>query len=176
MKRFGTMRNLVLVSTLGVFAAGCSKPEFVLDGLREDLRSPGYDTSNPGETAAAAQRASDAALPFANQSRPANVGGGSAVASWPQRAGNAQNLAPHAQFSANPQLVWASKGGAGNARQNRITAEPVSDGTRVYTMDSRAGVVAHAIGGAPVWGVDLTAPGEDKGTAMGGGTVTEDGA
>jgi len=174
-KQTKAIRNLILVSALALAATGCTNREVIFEGLREDLRSPGYDTANAGAAAAAAARAAEANAPFANQSRAANIGGGSATASWMQRGANAQNLLPHAQFSASPQLVWSSKAGQGNERKFRITAEPVSDGRLVYTMDSHATVTAHTVGGGAVWSAGLAAPGERDGSAMGGGLALGDG-
>ncbi len=175
MKQTKAMRNLILVSTLALAVAGCSRPELILEGMREDIRSPAYDVDDPGAAAAAAARAAEDMAPFQNSARPANIGAARATASWPQRGANAQNRAPHAQFSASPQLVWSSKAGQGNERKYRITAEPVSDGSRVFTMDSHATVSAHTTGGGAVWSADLTRPGERGGSAMGGGLALGDG-
>ncbi len=167
-KAFGAMRNLVLVSTLGLLAAGCSTPEVIFDGLREDPYSPGYDASDPAAAAAAARRAAADNARFENLSRPAGLGAARSVASWTHRGGNSAHDLPHAAFSAAPAVVWAAKAGTGNSRKYRIAAEPVSDGARVFTMDSSGAVTAHAIGGAALWRADLTLPGERPGASGGG--------
>lgn len=169
MKRLWRMRRLMGVSALTLLVVGCAEKEVILSGLREDLRSPGYDVSDATAAANAAAVAAEANAPFTNLSRPANVGAGSGVARWTHRGGDAAHRLPHAAFSARPQLVWSSDAGAGNERKFRITAEPVSDGTRVFTMDSHAQLVAHGIGGEDLWTVDLTRPGERAGSGSGGG-------
>ncbi|MCB1359425.1 MAG: PQQ-binding-like beta-propeller repeat protein [Maritimibacter sp.] len=169
MKRFSAFKNLVLVSGLGLVAAGCSEREEILQGLREDLRSPGYDMTDPADVAAAAERAAADSAGFENTSRPANIGAPTQVSSWTHRAGNAAHDLPHGTLSAAPAVAFSSKAGAGNDRRYRITAEPVSDGARVYTMDSHAGVTAHGLGGGAVWSTDLTPPGEGAGSGSGGG-------
>jgi outer membrane protein assembly factor BamB len=167
-KQTKAMRNLLLVSTLALAAAGCSR-ELILDGMREDLRSPGYDVNDADAVAAASARAAEDAAAFENQSRPVSLGAVQAVGSWSQRGANAMNRPPHAQFSSSPVVAWSSDAGEGNERKFRITAEPVADGSRVYTMDSHANVTAHAIGGDALWTAAINAPGEREGSAMGGG-------
>ncbi len=169
MKRFGAMRNLVLVSSLGLFATGCATPEVIFEGLREDPRSAGYDLTDPNAVASAAAQAAEDAAGFENLARPANIGAPQQVASWTHRGGNAAHDLPHGTLSGAPALVWSTKAGAGNDRKFRITAEPVSDGALVFTMDSRAVVTAHGLGGAAVWSAELTPPGESAGSGSGGG-------
>ena len=173
-KQTKAMRNLIMVSTLALAVSGCSR-ELILDGMREDLRSPGYDVTDASAVAAASARAADDAAAFENQSRPVALGGAQALGSWPQRGANAMNRPPHAQLSSSPVLAWSSKAGAGNERKFRITAEPVADAGRVFTMDSRATVTAHAVGGGALWSAQINAPGEREGNAMGGGLALADG-
>ena len=168
-KRLAGLKTLALFAGLGVLAAGCSTPEEILEGLREDPRSPGFDLTDPDATAAAAERAATDFAAFENTSRPANLGAMQQVSRWTHRGANAAHLVPHASLSAAPQVVFASNAGSGNDRRYRITAEPVSDGTRVYTMDSRAAVSAHGLGGGVVWSADVTPPGENAGSGSGGG-------
>ncbi len=91
------------------------------------------------------------------------------LASWNQRGYDATNRTPHATLGSNLTQVWSAAIGEGNSRRNRITADPVSDGARVFTMDATAGVVATdlASGGA-VWRADLQ-PGFDRGGEVSGG-------
>ena len=175
MKRFSAIQSLVLVSGLGLLAAGCTEKEEIFPGMREDLRSPGYDMTDPEAVAAAAARAAEDGVGFANASRPASLGAQVQVTSWTHRAGNAAHDLPHATLSAAPAVVMSSKAGAGNDRRYRITAEPVSDGARVYTMDSHAAVTAHGLGGGAVWSTDLTPPGESAGSGSGGGLALSGG-
>jgi len=174
-KRFSAIRSLALVTGLGLVVAGCSEKEVILDGLREDLRSPGYDTTDPNAVSTAAERAAADFAGFENTARPANLGAPRQVSSWTHRGNNAAHALPHGTLSPTPVLVFSSKAGSGNEKRARITAEPVSDGTRVYTMDSHAVVVAHGLGGGAVWSSDLTAPGERAGSGSGGGLALSGG-
>lgn len=162
------MRRLALVGVVALTVTGCSK-ELVLEGLREDLRSPGYDLEDPAAVAAATEASAERLAPFENQARAISLGAATSPASWTHRGANAQHRLPHVALSAQPQLVWSSKAGAGNSRKYRITTEPVADGGRVFTMDSVASVTAHAVGGGALWNADLTPPGESAGTGTGGG-------
>ena len=169
------IRNLALVTALVAGATGCTKPEEILTGLREDPRSPGYNVDNAAAVATATERAAADVAPFANRSVAANLGPLTNVASWTHRGGSASHLLPHAALSAQPQVLWAARAGEGNERKYRITAEPVSDGSRIFTMDSHAQVVATSTAGATLWSAKLDAPGERAGYVTGGGLALGDG-
>ncbi|GKY89041.1 PQQ-binding-like beta-propeller repeat protein [Sinisalibacter aestuarii] len=173
-EKMKAMRNLALVGAMALAVTGCSK-ELILDGLREDIRSPGYDTTDPQAVAGATEVAGERTAPFENQARAISLGAAGAPSSWTHRGANAQHSLPHATLSAQPVLAWSASAGAGNERKYRITAEPVAEGGRVFTMDSHANVMAHAVGGATLWSANLTAPGERDGTASGGGLALGDG-
>ncbi|MCB1335992.1 MAG: PQQ-binding-like beta-propeller repeat protein [Maritimibacter sp.] len=175
MKQVATKRNLVLVSTLALVLAGCARPEVILPGLREGLRSPDYDTADANAVGAATERASADFARFENLSRPANLGPQSAVGSWTHRGYDAAHDLPHGTLSAAPALIWSSKAGAANTRENRITAEPVSDGARIYAMDGGATVTAHGMGGGLAWSADITPAGERARTGSGGGLALSGG-
>ncbi len=97
------------------------------------------------------------------------------TASWNQRGYNAANRTPHAALAASLTQVWTANIGAGNSRRNRITADPVSDGARVFTMDATAGVVATDLAtGGTVWSADLQ-PGFDRGGSVSGGGLAVSG-
>jgi outer membrane protein assembly factor BamB len=173
-KQIKAMRNLARIGAMALAMAGCSK-EIIFEGMREDIRSPDYDVSDPSAVASASEVAAGRNAPFENQTRAISLGGAGSLNAWTHRGANAQHRVPHVGLSPSPQLAWSSAAGAGNERKFRITAEPVADGGRVFTMDSHATVVAHAIGGGALWSADLTAPGEREGTASGGGLALGDG-
>lgn len=173
-KQNTVIRNLALVSVMALVVAGCSK-DVILTGMREEPRSPAYDVSDPAAVAAAAAADAEALRPAANRSVPVNLGPAVNVASWTHRGGNATHLVPHATLSAQPQLIWSTKAGAGNGRKTRITAEPVSDGSRIFAMDAETSVTAVAMGGGAVWSTNLTPARERQGAGMGGGLALGDG-
>ena len=104
-----------------------------------------------------------------NQSRPIALPGIVNNADWPARGGNAQHVSPHGSLGATPQLVWAANIGAGNTRQNRVTAAPVVAGGRVFAMDAMSRLTAVSMAGATLWQQDLTADFDLGGGLSGGG-------
>ncbi|UWQ93954.1 PQQ-like beta-propeller repeat protein [Rhodobacteraceae bacterium M385] len=97
------------------------------------------------------------------------------LSAWEQRGYNALNRTPHATLSANPTAVWTAEIGQGNSRRHRISADPVAADGRVFTMDSRAGVVATSLtSGTPLWAADLQ-PGFDRGGNISGGGLAVSG-
>ena len=161
----------ILVS-LSLLAA-CSQPEYILPGDREDLRSLNPQTLSAGElsdAAAAVEGAGrqDGARPI---SLPATVN----HASWTHLGGSLTHQVRHPALSQAPKLRFAASIGQGNDRKHRITAEPVVAGGRIFTLDSRAQVVATSTAGATLWARDLTPPSDRSDDASGGGLAYADG-
>jgi outer membrane protein assembly factor BamB len=152
--------GLALVALL----AACEK-EVILPGerfgTRADLEAsiPTAERPNPVDTSGK----------IANRSVPIALPAAQANAEWSHRGGNARHLAPHGALSAAPQLVWSANIGKANSRRNRISAAPVIGGGKVYTLDSRMGLQATSLGGAPVWTTDLTPEGDRASEISGGG-------
>lgn len=91
------------------------------------------------------------------------------LGSWNQRGYNALNRTPHAALGASLTEVWTAQIGQGNGRRHRISADPVAADGRVFTLDSRTGVVATSLSsGAGLWTADLQ-PGFDRGGNVSGG-------
>lgn len=91
------------------------------------------------------------------------------LASWPMRVGNASNDPAHATLSPQPRLVWSTRIGEGDGRRQRLTADPVSDGARLYALDALGSVTAVTTGGGTVWRRSLVPALEQAGEASGGG-------
>jgi len=160
-----TRLNMGLTAlTAALLLAGCER-ELVLSGerfpLRADLEASVPTEDNPAPTAATLQPE--------NQSVPISLPAPSANADWTHRGGNVRHDAPHGQFSAAPQLIWSANVGAGSSRMNRVSASPVVADGRVFTLDSRALLVATSTAGARLWQADLTAPFDRGGNVSGGG-------
>lgn len=151
------MRIALGLMVLGVVLSACGDDEVLLPGVREEVRAG----SGPGVLAVAAddvQGTTPISLPAARS-----------LSEWPLRVGTASNNPPHASLSATPQLAWSANIGTGDSRKQRLTADPVSDGARIYTLDARATVTATTPNGATVWSRSLV-PGWDRaGDASGGG-------
>lgn len=153
--------TLALAATL--FLAACER-ETVLSGERIPISVPLSEAlSGDADLRALAD-------PSANDGpRAISLPGASRLAAWEQRGYNSANRTPHAALGTSLVPVWSNEIGRGNSRRNRITADPVSDGARVFTMDATAGVVATDLAtGATVWSADLQ-PGFDRGGTVSGG-------
>ncbi|WP_308917962.1 PQQ-like beta-propeller repeat protein [Jannaschia sp. LMIT008] len=148
-----------------ILLAACSNQDPVLPGERQDVRADG----GPGVLAVVAtdvRGPTPIALPAARR-----------LADWPLRVGNVRNDPGHATLRPTPQRVWSTSIGQGDTRRQRITADPVSDGARIFTMDARSRVTATTLDGAIVWSVSLV-PNWDRdidaaggGLAVAGGTL-----
>ena len=162
----GKLKLNVGVSALAatLLLAGCER-ELILTGERFAVRTD-LTASIPVEGEAAPVAAPDR---VANTSVPISLPAASANADWTHRGGNARHTSPHGVLSAAPQRVWSANIGSGSSRKNRISAAPVVGEGRVFTIDSRALVVATATNGATAWQADLTAGFDRGGNVSGGG-------
>ena len=143
----------------GLALAGCAEKEVILPGERLPVR--GGDAGGIGVIAAAAETA--AVVPALSLAAPRRL------PDWQMRVGNAANDPGHATLSSAPQRVWSANIGAGDSRRQRITADPVSDGSRIFTLDAQSGVTATALSGGTLWSRSLVPGFERAGDASGGG-------
>lgn len=147
---------------LGVFlgVAACEK-EVILPGVREDIRESGTTDVNVAERK--------------NESRPIRLPAQSGNADWPQAIGTERFRTPNPALRATPQQVWSVNIGAGNSRRQRIVADPVVAGGRVFTLDASARVSAVSTSGALLWSADLTPERDRSSDATGGGLAVAGG-
>ncbi len=149
--------------------AACA-PDIILQGERFDVRTD-LNASVPTE------ENPDPVAPNAeseNTSAPISLPAAQSLAGWPQRGGSVRHDSPHGALSAAPAVVWSVTLGAGNNRQNRISAAPVVADGRVFALDAREGLTAVSTAGAIVWQADLT-PAYDTNSAVSGGGLSVDG-
>lgn len=151
-----SIAGILVCATL--LLAACSEDEVFLPGERLPVRDG--DAGGVGVIAAATPPATAPALSLAPPRR---------LADWTMRVGNAANDPAHATLSPAPALLWSANIGAGDSRRLRITADPVSDGTRVFTLDAQSVVTATGLTGAPLWSRSLVPGFERAGDASGGG-------
>lgn len=99
-----------------------------------------------------------------------------ANASWSQPGGAASNAPGHLALSAARQAVWQVDAGQGSTSNGRLTAVPIVDGGRVFTLDTEGVVSAFAAAsGARVWRASLVPPQEKEAKGFGGGLAAEGG-
>ena len=152
MKRSSFVLGLVAASLL----AGCSEPEVILPGKREDIRSILSDDS----AAAEPSRTVNARM---------SLPGSSCHCCWTHRIGTPRYRTSHPALSEAPVLSWSADIGVGDGKRNRITADPVVDQGRVFTLDAEALVTASSTAGATLWQVNLAPARDKKDEASGGG-------
>lgn len=148
----GSKIRLTSVLASFVFVAACGETDVILPGERFDVRT------GAAPATAVISRAAPISLPRQVLNN-----------SWSHRAGNATHIMPHASLAASPALVWRADIGQGNGRKHRITADPVAAEGRIFTLDSRALLVATSTGGARLWQRDLTRSSDNADDASGGG-------
>lgn len=92
---------------------------------------------------------------------------------WPQPGGSPTHSGGHFALSASLGRAWSESIGSGGGYREKITAQPVISGGRVFTMDSDGVVSAFDLtNGGRVWRQDTQ--GEDnRSTNIGGGISTD---
>lgn len=157
------MRNMTFPSVMAVLAlTACSEPEVILPGERLNVREVLETRADPD------------AGPVENTTRAAALGTPRANADWAQSPVSAFARTDHAALSGLTP-VWSTAIGEGDSRRQRILADPVVGGGRIYTIDSANTVQATTTGGGVAWVHDLTPLRDDPTQAQGGGLAYADG-
>lgn len=94
------------------------------------------------------------------------------TASWTHSGSDASHAQPHSTLGQSLTQAWSTQIGQGQTRKHRITATPVADRGRIFTMDSVGLVSALNAEGAILWQVDLS-PARDGADASGGGLAVD---
>ncbi len=95
--------------------------------------------------------------------------------SWPQQGGFPNHAMHHLALGDASQTLWSVDAGSGSDDDAPILSGPVTDGSRVYTMDADAVVAAYDAGnGRAIWRADIEPPEEDDGN-WGGGLAVDGG-
>jgi outer membrane protein assembly factor BamB len=140
---------------------GCSNSDSVLPGAREML---------DGSAAKAKENR------FIIDSLPAlNLPPAKLNAKWTHRGGNAQHNFGHPLLGDKLELIWKASIGKGNSRRHQIASSPVSEASRIFTLDSRSLVTALDIDGTIIWQRDVGDKFEGRDDASGGGLAVKDG-
>ncbi|RMH49662.1 MAG: quinoprotein [Alphaproteobacteria bacterium] len=149
-----------MLMACAVALAACGEREQLLPGERLDPRV--------AAGVAEAEGAGPAAVAF-RAPRPVEM------TAWTHRNGSAAHRAAHARVDYPLDALWAVTIGQGNDRRHRITADPVSDGTRIFTLDAYATVTAVDTAGHVIWSRDLTPAFERARDGSGGGLAVAGG-
>jgi len=152
------MISLGLVGLL--LLPACAKKDSILTGSREDIRAVMSDDA--GETTLAS-------VVTPAQAPPLTLPASRANADWPQSIASPATRAAHPALGPAPRLIWSVGIGEGDGKRNRITADPIVAGGRIFTLDSQARVSAVSTSGQLLWSRDLIPPNDAGSDASGGG-------
>lgn len=157
MVKFWTYASILV---LGSLVAACDRG-FILEGERFPLRAP---------------FAADGGQAPENRAVPISLPAASTNGEWTHRLGTPSTRIAHPALPGAVQQIWSVSIGQGEGRRHSITAEPVSAGGLIYTLDSRARVTAVTTSGDVAWSRDLT-PGftRNPDSASGGGLAIAQG-
>lgn len=107
--------------------------------------------------------------------RPVAVPAPRVNASWSQPGGTPANNPGHLALSGGLQKVWSADAGTGSSSRGRLSAVPLVEGGKIYTLDAAGNVSCFAAAsGARVWSANVT-PKREKSTEGFGGGLALDG-
>ena len=161
-QRRGKRAVLAGLVMAGVLAA-CDDADVILPGKRESIRADEGVAEGPvpAETA--------------NQARPISLPAQSNSSTWALPWGTPSGRVTHAALNLPLAEVWSTNIGDGDSRRNRITAEPVVAGGRIFTLDAESLVTATSVTGETVWQTDVKPARDKSGQATGGGLAFSNG-
>lgn len=161
MSRLNALLPLIAPMVAVAALSACAPREVILTGERLDPRDI---ASAEGPAVVGEPGVTSTAL---NLAAPVST-------EWTTRAANAAHLMPHAALAGSGlQRIWSAPIGQPSGKRHRITADPVVAGGRVFTLDSRAQVVATALSGGTAWITDLR-PAAERGDGVSGGGISHE--
>lgn len=149
--------NILVKSVLGLSMltlAACGERELILDGERFDIREGTSEAALEGEQSAT--RAFAAPTP-------------TNYSAWTHRGGDATRNLSHPALNTSLKQLFSVDIGAGNGRKQRLTADPVVAGGRVFALDSASRISAVSTSGSMLWSKDLIPASDKDRDASGGG-------
>ena len=92
---------------------------------------------------------------------------------WTHQGGNAQHYSGHVALSSDLTLQWVTAIGQGDGRRSEISASPVIQGDRIFTLDSQSLVTALRLDGSVIWQRNVSEAYSDVNEAFGGGLAVQ---
>lgn len=92
---------------------------------------------------------------------------------WTHQGGNAQHYSGHVALSSDLTLQWATAIGQGDNRRSEISASPIIQGDRIFTLDSQSLVTALRLDGSVIWQRNVSEAYSDVNEAFGGGLAVQ---
>jgi outer membrane protein assembly factor BamB len=96
-------------------------------------------------------------------------------ADWTHRNGSAPGRLIHPALRAQPQLIWATDLGEGDAKRRRLLIGPIVAGGVIYAMDAGAQMSAVTRDGQVAWRRSLVPAGQEPDSGPGGGMAAANG-
>lgn len=149
---------LVLATVASLSACDRIGKNDILPGTREPIRA---DEGFTGQLIAEISGSAEMRLPRARSN-----------SDWTHKGGDIDHAPEHVALGENIALAWSVDIGGGNDRKHRITAEPVMDRGRVFTMDAGGVVSAVSTEGSLLWQTNIAA-GRDVEDVSGGGLAVD---
>jgi outer membrane protein assembly factor BamB len=98
------------------------------------------------------------------------------VTDWPTPAGPGTGAPEHVTAAKDFKIDWSRSIGKGSGKGTTLVAQPVSDGTYIYTLDAEARISALAVDtGRQVWSKNMNPNLKRDKVAFGGGLTVNDG-
>ena len=92
---------------------------------------------------------------------------------WTHQGGNAQHFPGHLELAPELTLQWSIKIGQGDGRRHQMTATPIMQSGRIFTLDSRSLVTALGLDGKIIWQKNVSKKYDDTNDASGGGLAVQ---
>lgn len=151
-------KTLVIGSAAAFVLASCGSRELILDGERLELRQ-------------AVQSSDDVEPIDTNFTLPPQVN----HTSWTHRNGSPSRQIDHPALAETVSQVWSTNIGQGNAKRQRLTADPVVADGRIFTLDASSRVTAVSTEGSVIWQASLVPSSDRDRDASGGGLAYAEG-
>ncbi|MDT2057842.1 MAG: PQQ-binding-like beta-propeller repeat protein [Planktomarina sp.] len=149
----------VLYIGLIILAVGCSGKDTGLDGERKMPDGSVFV---------------DSKAQFLVKSPPAlDLPNARSNTEWTHQGGNAQHYSGHVALSSDLTLQWATAIGQGDSRRSEISASPIIQGDRIFTLDSQSLVTALRLDGSVIWQRNVSEAYSDVNEAFGGGLAVQ---
>lgn len=137
--------------------AACSNKNAPLPGERIPIRPDEAPAASPSRGAPVAMPA-----PVMN-------------ADWTHRNGSAPGRLVNPAFRTQPQLIWSTDLGLGDAKRRRLLISPIVAGGVIYAMDAGTDLSAVTRDGQVAWRRSLVPEGQTPDSGPGGGMAAADG-
>lgn len=153
---------LGLAAASVVLLAACQERQVILPGKREPIDAVLTQGVGAQEAVAVADAARDIRLP-------AEVANAEAA----QGFGTPDFRTDNPRLNTSLTQVFSVNIGAGDSRKQRIVADPVVAGGRIFTLDAETTVSAVSTTGEMLWQSDVLPDGAEPGDATGGGLAVD---